>query len=51
MAIVARKIYCTKKGKRYGPYPKEEGVYYLYEVTKVDGKAVHRYIGKGAKPQ
>lgn len=50
MTIIARKIWCTKKGKRYGPYPKEADVYYLYEVKKIQGKVVHRYLGKGAKP-
>ena len=50
MAIIARKIFNVKKGKRYGPYPKEPDLYYLYEVRKVKGKVVHTYLGKGPKP-
>ena len=51
MAVVAVKKYITKKGKRYGPYPKGD-VYYLYEVYRDEetGKVKQRYIGKGPKP-
>jgi hypothetical protein len=50
MVIVAVKKHITKKGKRYGPYPKGE-TYYLYEVyrDKETGKVKQRYIGKGPK--
>lgn len=50
LAIIARKISYTRKGKRYGPYPKESDLFYLYEVKRVDGKVVTKYLGKGAKP-
>jgi len=43
--IIAVKKFVTKKGKRYGPYPKEG--HYYYEVFREGNKVKQRFIGKG----
>ena len=49
MVIIAVKCYCTKNGRKYGPYPKDPDLFYLYRVYR-DGKQVKReYLGKGTK--
>ena len=50
MVVVAVKKYCSKNGKRYGPYPKDPEVFYLYRVQRRGDKVVSRYLGKGPKP-
>jgi len=53
MVVVAVKKFITKKGKRYGPYPKDPNTYYLYEVHRnaETGKVKQKFIGKGPKTQ
>jgi hypothetical protein len=51
VTIVAVKKYTTKKGKRYGPYPKDPDLYYLYEVYRENGKVKQKYLGVGPKPE
>lgn len=51
MVIVAVKKFCTKNGKRFGPYPKAPKLFYLYRVHRVNGTVVQEYLGKGPKPK
>ena len=53
MVVVAVKKFITKKGKRYGPYPKDPNTYYLYEVYRdaETGKVKQKFIGKGPRSQ
>jgi len=51
MAVIAVKKYCVKKGRVYGPYPKDLGLFYLYRVYR-DGESVRqKYLGVGLKPK
>ena len=50
MVVVAVKKFCSKNGKRYGPYPKDPEIFYLYRVQRHGDKIVSRYLGKGPKP-
>lgn len=47
--IVAVKKFSTKNGKRYGPYPKDPDLFYLYEVYRENGKVKQKYLGVGPK--
>ncbi len=49
MVVVAVKKKCLKKGKEYGPYPKDPDTWYLYRVYRNGDKVVSRYLGKGPK--
>jgi len=50
MVVVAVKKFCSKSGKRYGPYPKDPEIFYLYRVQRHGDKITSRYLGKGPKP-
>jgi len=50
VVIVAVKKYCEKKGKPYGPYPKNPEIFYLYRVERRGDRVVSVYLGKGPKP-
>jgi len=49
MAVIAVKNYCVKNGRRYGPYPRDPEMFYLYRVSRVEGKVVREYLGRGSK--
>jgi len=51
MVIVAVKKKCLKKGRRYGPYPKDPDTWYLYRVYRSGDRVVSRYLGKGPRLQ
>ena len=49
--VIAVKKYCVKNGKRYGPYPKDPEIFYLYRSYRVGNKVKQEYLGKGPKPK
>jgi len=51
MVVVAVKKWCVKKGKRYGPYPKDPETFYLYRVHRNGETVSQEYLGKGPKPK
>lgn len=49
--IIAVKKWNKRRGKVYGPYPKEPDEYYLYEQIEDPKRGtVMRYLGRGKKP-
>jgi len=45
------KVVNMKKGKRYGPYPREDDLWYLYEGFREGGRIRKRFLGKGPLPK